>query len=223
MGRRSATQTAPAAYRVAGGESLRARRARRAGIASIAGYLLAVAVCEIARHAWGFPEPSDFALTPSALAAGQVWLLLTSALLVSGPPLLELAGLILAVVVLVRREGPAAFWLAAAGGHVGGTLVVYAGIAVLWLVARSTVADVVHVRDYGVSSVWLGVLGAIFATLIHEAGRRPLASAERLWLATSVLAGVVGVAFFGSLTAVEHGSAFAIGAGLQWLFEGKQE
>jgi hypothetical protein len=216
VGRGPAAQTAPAADHVAGGESLRARRARRAGIASIAAYLLAIAGFEIARRTWGFPEPSDFALTPAALAAGRVWLLLSSALLVSGPPLLELAGLTLAVVVLVRRESPAAFWRAAVGGHVAGTVVVYGGIGLLWLAARSTVADLVHVRDYGVSSVWLGVLGAILASLMGAAERRPLGGLERVWLASSAIAGVVGMALFGALTAAEHGFAFAIGAGLQW-------
>lgn len=178
--------------------------------------MLTIAVCEFTRRTAGFPEPSDFALTPAALAAGKVWLLVTSAMLVSGPPLLELAGLVLAVGVLVRREGPAAFWRAAIGGHAGGTLIVYGAIGILWILARSTVEGVVHTRDYGVSSVWLGVLGAIFASILGDARRRALTRAEQIALATVAAGGVIGVVFFRGLAGAEHGTAFAIGAALQW-------
>ena len=93
--------------------------------------------------------------------------------------------------------------------------IVYAAIGLLWAVARASVDDLVDVRDYGVSGVWLGVLGAIFADLLHDARRRPLSGAEKLALVTAAAAGVIGVAFFGRLSGAEHGCAFAIGAALQ--------
>jgi hypothetical protein len=182
-----------------------------------------VAVCETTRRTVGFPEPSDVALTPAALAAGKVWLLVTSAFLVSGPPLLELAGLTLAAVVIVRRHGPASFWRAGIGGHIGGTLIVYAGIALLWALDRETVDDLIHVRDYGVSGVWLGVLGAIFADLLAERRRRSLRRADHLMLATAGAAGVIGVAFFGRLSGAEHGAGFLLGAGIQMLSRAEQD
>jgi hypothetical protein len=217
VGGRPAAEAASAADRPAGDARLKRGGARAAGVAAIAGYLAIVAACEVTRRAAGFPEPSDVALTPAALAAGKAWLLVTSAFLVSGPPLAELAGLALAAAVLVRRRGPGAFWRAGIGGHVGGTLVVYAAIGVLWILARGAVDDLVDVRDYGVSGVWLGVLGAIFADLLRDARRRPLRGSEQLALASAAAAGAIGVAFFGRLSGAEHGCAFAIGAGLQTL------
>jgi hypothetical protein len=172
---------------------------------------VAVAACEVLRRTVGFPEPSDFALTPAALAQGKVWLVLTSALLVSGPPLLELAGLVLAIGVLVRREGPASFWRAGFGGHVGGTLLAYAAVGILWVIARSTV----HAPDYGVSAVWLGVLGAVFVSIAAERRRHVLGGIEKAALALCALAAVIGAVFFDPLPAAEHTLAFLIGAGVQ--------
>ena len=212
MGRGPATETAG----VASEKRLRPDSPRSVGVASIAAYIAAVGACEITRRTAGFPEPSDVALSPAALAAGKVWLLLTSAFLVSGPPLAELAGLTLAAVLLVRRAGPAAFWRAAIAGHVIATLVAYAGVGVLWLADRATVVAVVHDRDFGVSGVWLGVLGALFAVTwrslradLHRAGDRILAFA-------CVTAPAIGTIFFPPLSGAEHALAFAAGAGLQF-------
>ena len=207
MGRGPASQAARDAS-----ESL---SARAAGLAAIAGYLLTIAVFEITRRAAGFPEPSDFALSPAALAAGKAWLLLTSALLVSGPPLLELLGLGLAIGVLVRREGPLSFWRAGFAGHLGATLLAYAGVGVLWVVSRPTVAPVVHDPDYGVSAVWLGVLGAVFASIWSERRTQSIGALNRAALGLCALAALIGTVFFDPLPAIEHALSFLIGAGVQ--------
>jgi hypothetical protein len=206
----------PAAQAAAVASEKRLKRpwARSAGIASIGGYLVAVAVFETTRRAAGFPTPSDIALTPAKLAEGKVWLLLTSALLVSGPPLLELSGLVLATGLLVRRAGPAAFWRAAVAGHVGGTLLTYAGIGLLWLTARSAVAGIVRNSDYGVSSVWLGVIGAVFASTLRKA--RPWSALDGSVLGICSIAALIGASAFPALSDVEHGLAFVLGAAVQW-------
>jgi hypothetical protein len=189
--------------------------ARRAGLAAIGGYLLTIAVFEITRRAAGFPEPSDVALTPGALAAGRAWLLLTSALLVSGPPLLELLGLGLAIGVLVRREGPLSFWRAGLAGHLGATLSAYGGLGVLWVASHPTVAPVIHDPDYGVSAVWLGVLGALFASIWSERRAQPIGALNRVALGLCAAAALIGTVFFEPLPAVEHALAFLIGASVQ--------
>jgi hypothetical protein len=211
VGRGPAAETPPAAD----GTGEKHLSARAAGIISIAAYVLAIAVFEIMRRTVGFPEPSDFALTPAALAEGKVWLLFTSALLVSGPPLLELAGLVLAIGVLARRDGPASFWRAGFAGHLGGTLTVYAAIGVLWVIARSTVRSAVYAPDYGVSAVWLGVLGAIFVSVLPERRQHALGGLEKAALALCVTAAVVGAVFFDPVPAGEHTLAFLIGAVVQ--------
>lgn len=191
MGRGPAAETAG----LASEKRLRQVSPRSAGVASVAAYVAAVAACEIARRLTGFPEPSDVAVSPAALAAGKLWLLFTSAFLVSGPPLAELAGLTLAAVLLVRRAGPAAFWRAAIAGHVGATLIVYAGVGVLWLADRGAVAGVVDDRDFGVSGVWLGVLGALFAIAWRSPrGRR--SGLDRLVAAACLIAAAIGAIFF---------------------------
>jgi hypothetical protein len=179
--------------------------------AAIVGYLLSVAIAEVLRRTTGHPNPADLALTPARLVEGKVWLILTSALIVSGPPVLELLGLSIASALLCYRRGAIAFWSAAIAGHVGGTLIAYAGVGALWLVDHDAVRGVVHQPDYGVSAVWLGVLGALFV----DAWQRVAAGAgrsERLLLAGCGVAGLIGVAFFSTLSSVEHGLAFLLGA-----------
>jgi hypothetical protein len=175
---------------------------------------VAVAVCEAGRHAFGFPEPEDVALTPAALADGKVWLLVTSALLVSGPAVLELAGVSLSAALLVRRESAAAFWRAAVAGHVGGTLIAYAGVGLLWLADRTTVDGIVNNRDFGVSAVWLGVLGALFASAWRPRGG-PRGQYEHVVMILCATGAVIGAVFFPPLSGAEHALAFLAGAAVQ--------
>jgi hypothetical protein len=213
VGRGAAAEAEPEGKNVARA-SLSAVPARRLGGATVAAYLLTIATFEITRRSYGFPTPAQIGLSPAALAAGKVWLLFTSALIVSGPPLLELAGLTIASAVLVARRGAAGFWRVAIGGHVGATLIAYAGVAVLWLVHRETVEGIVHDPDYGVSAVWLAVLGAILATVWSDARRDGWTAGERAVAGVCVGAALIGAAFFPPLSAAEHGLAFLIGLAL---------
>lgn len=184
-------------------------------------YLLCVAVLEVTRGTAGFPDPADLAASPAAIASGKVWLLFTSALPVAEKPvlglgsttvsILEIAGLTLAVALLVRRRGGATFWLAALAGHVGGTLLTYAGVGVLWLVDHDTVRGVVNTLDYGVSAVWLAALGGLAVTAWQAPGRFGGDRRELLLFTTCVAAGVIGATLFPLLADVEHGLAFALG------------
>src|SRR5204863_7434114 len=125
-------------------------------------------------------------------------------LIVSGPPLLELAGLALAAGVLVARRGPVAFWRAAVGGHVGATVIAYAGVGVLWLVTRETVEGIVHDPDYGVSAVWLAVLGAIAASVWSDTRRHGWTAENGAMLGICLAAALIGAAFFPPLSGTEH-------------------
>jgi len=196
---------------VAASKRLSAVSTRRVGEATVAAYLVTVAGFEITRRTYGFPTPAQIGLTPAALAAGKVWLLFTSALIVSGPPLLELLGLSIAVAVLLARRDALEFWRVAVCGHVGATLIAYAGVGVLWLVNRETVEGIVNDPDYGVSAVWLAVLGAIAATVWSGARREGWTPEKRAMLGICGGAAVIGVVFFPPLSATEHGLAFLIG------------
>jgi hypothetical protein len=187
-------------------------RSRDLATALAVGFLLAVAVVEVLRRAAGFPSPRELAASPAALASGKIWLVLTSAFIVSGPPLLELGGVALASALLIHRHGPRMFWRAGAVSHIGSTLIAYAGVGVLWLTVRDAVADVVDRPDYGVSGAWMGVLGALFVS----SGRSLARGAERseaLILTICLCSALIGFAFFPLLAGIEHLLAFGLGAG----------
>jgi NADH:ubiquinone oxidoreductase subunit 6 (subunit J) len=177
----------------------------------------AVAAIALARAATGHPAVATLALTPDRLAAGRVWLLASSALIVSGPAVPELAGLGLAAAVALERLGARFAAVTIVVCHVGATLLAY-----LVLLVATGDPDGTHNAgyDYGISAVWLGLLGALAVSCWRDAraGDRRAAAVT----AASVAAGVIGVAFFPLLATVEHGLAFAIGAGLAALRAGRR-
>ena len=171
-------------------------------------YLAAVLAVALTRALTGHPSLSSLALTPDRLASGQVWLLLTSALIVSGPVLPQLAALVATLLVAQRRLGAAFVCVLMLVAHVGATLLAYAALAVF-----TGDADGAHNRslDYGVSAVWLGALGGLMAAALPAARRRTIAAAALVLIAA--------VAFFPLLAATEHGFAFALGAAAVLLRE----
>jgi hypothetical protein len=177
----------------------------RGGRAAVA-WLGAVAGLEATRRAAGWPAVHDFASSPAGVARGRVWSLVTSGLLVTRDPIVQLAAAALLTVAAIQALGPATFWLAAAAGHLGSALLAYAGIGLLWLVGRADVDSVADAPDFGISCVVIGVLGAL---IVAASGRLPAA-----WRALAVAAGVAiwaAIPPFG-LSAVEHALAFALGA-----------
>jgi len=190
--------------------------------ALVAAYLLCVAAFEVTRHAFGYPSPRDFAATPAAILAGKVWLLVTSAFLVSGGAalglsgtvvdVLEIAGLTLAAVLVVKRLGATAFWRAGIAGHLGGTLLAYAGLGLLWLVSRDADHDVVHKLDYGVSAVWMALLGALMVSAWQALQAGGMRLREVLLLTVCALTGIASATLFAPLVDAEHGLAFVLGA-----------
>jgi hypothetical protein len=173
-------------------------------------YLTAVAFIEVLRHA-EVVTATDFAATPDAIADFKLWRLVTSAFVVSGPPVLELLGLTAATVLFLRRYSPATFWAVAFAGHVGGTLLAYAGIGALWLTSRETVQSVVDQPDYGVSAVWLAVLGALLADSLGSVRSGTADLMDRVLTAACLLAAAIGFVFFPVLGGTEHLLAFLAG------------
>lgn len=177
----------------------------RGGRAAVA-WLGAVAALEATRRAAGWPAVRDLASSPADVARGRIWSLVTSGLLVTRDPIVQLVAAALLTVAAIQALGPATFWLAAAAGHLGSALLAYAGIGLLWLLGRADVDSVSEAPDFGISCVVIGVLGAL---TVAAARRRHAA-----WRTLAVAAGVVIWAVippFG-LSAVEHALAFALGA-----------
>lgn len=192
-----------------GSTELLRRRPARWSWAPILTYLLAVAVIEWLRQVSAWPRIADLASSPAEVAAGQLWTLLTSGLVVAGDPVAQLVATAIVVVLLVRRGGARAFWVAAGLGHVGATLMAYAGVGVVWLVAEPDVDAVVRAPDFGISCVWAGALGALVAGG-GRSGHEPL---HMLAAALCVAAFVVAIPFSSDLAGIEHALAFLLGAG----------
>jgi hypothetical protein len=181
------------------------------GAAAAAVWLGVVVVIAALRGATGWPAPASLACSADALAAGKLWLLPASALVVQGPaPALQIAGTALLAWVVVHRFGAATFWGVAIAAHVGSTLLSYAGVGAVWLVDRHAASPVVDVADYGISAIWAGCVGAIAVAGALGALPRP-----RLALAVGtacLLTFVVLVPANGELSDWEHLVAFVAGA-----------
>ncbi|HEU4978599.1 MAG TPA: hypothetical protein VFT42_06875, partial [Solirubrobacteraceae bacterium] len=122
----------------------RVAAAERVGAAAAAAWLLCVIAIEISRAASGGPTVHDLAATPAGVAAGKVWQLLSSGLLVSGVPVGQLIGAAVVVAVAIRLLGASRFWATALVAHIGSAVLVYAGVGLLWLLARSQAHGLIH-------------------------------------------------------------------------------
>jgi hypothetical protein len=175
-------------------------RARdRIGLASVVAYLVVVAAIQ----ATGWPDWQSLAASPDQIADGEVWLLLSSGLVIDGLPWLQFTVLAIVLVLAWVRVGAGRLWAAGLIAHVGSALLAYAGIGVLNLLGVD-VGDVTTEPDYGVSVLLAGELGVIAVS----GGRR-----------TALLVGILGVAGFGigladssALANVEHLLGFVLGA-----------
>lgn len=169
--------------------------------------MAAVVVVAVTRVATGQPTTDSFALTPDRLGEGKIWLFVSSALIANGPPLPQIAWLIPTVAVAQRRLGAGVTSALMAAAHVGATLLAYGGLQLF-----TGDADGAHNRelDYGISAVWLGLLGAIWATAVPAARRRAPIAVTLIALGLAALA--ASIALFPLLAATEHGLAFALGA-----------
>jgi hypothetical protein len=168
-----------------------------------AAYLATAVLVAAVRAVSGHPSASALALTPDRLRAGKVWLFASSAVVVNGSPLPQLAAVAATLVETVRRFGGRFAGALMIAAHLGATLLAYAALEVF-----TGDADGAHNRDldYGVSAVGMGAVGALtVAALALPRRLRAIAAG----LGTGAF--VVSVAAFPLLAATEHGFAFAIG------------
>jgi hypothetical protein len=155
------------------------------------------------------------AFSPSDLVSGKLWLLPLSGVVVDGETWVQLAVLAEVAVVLVVLAGARTFWRAAIFAHVGSTLIAYAVLAVLAVVAPSATGDLFRDPDYGVSCIWAGSLGALAVVGARRCTGRPaklaVAAAVSAPLVVGLTAGAVTPAGTLDLATVEHLLAFVLG------------
>jgi len=173
------------------------------------GWLSAVSAIAVAQALHHGPSDDELASSPARVATGRLWPLVTSAFVVAGSPIVQLAATAVLLGAVVRLYGAGLFWLTAAAGHLGATLVTYAGVGVLWLVSRADVDSVVDAPDYGISAIWSAALGALaVGAAASPKWRRPALAAT----AVCLVALLAPTPFAGDLGGVEHVVAFALGA-----------
>jgi hypothetical protein len=177
-------------------------------------FLGAVGAVALTRAYDGHPTIGAMALTPDKLGSGHVWLLGTSAVVVNGVVLPQLIALVLTMLAALRRLGGPFVLLVMVVAHVGSTLLAYGALTL-----ATGDADGAHNRtfDYGTSAVWLGLVGALTVALLPaaRAGERR----ARIVVAAGIVCAAVAVAFFPLMSSLEHGFAFALGAGLTFVRE----
>ena len=190
-----------------------ASRASFVGWASGLGLVCAVTGITFAVRAHELPL-APFVASATKIASGQVWVLPASALIVDRPVLIGLAAFGVLAVATLRFCGARTFWLAAALGHAGSTLLVYAIIGSTQLADPEMFASAAMRPDFGVSAIQGAWVGAITAAAWSWAGtdRR-----DRGIVAAGVCA-VAGVGWWlhpdPSILTTEHLFAFFIGCGI---------
>jgi hypothetical protein len=182
---------------------------RDAGAALAATYVLSVIVLMVVRAFAGVPTIDQVALSPSRLEHGRIWLLFTSGFVVAGPAVPQILALSALAACLSRVRGSLLFWHSALAGHVGSTLITYAGVALLGLAHAGVAAALVDEPDYGISAVWAAALGAFAASSFSGRGRL----GRRLWPSYAAFVLIVAISVFSrGLALPEHVLAFALGA-----------
>jgi hypothetical protein len=157
---------------------------------------------------------ATFAASTAKIAAGEIWLLPASALVVDRPVYVGLVAFGLIGFAALRICGTRVFWVAAVVGHIGSTLAAYTIIGASRLTDPDVFASAFARRDFGVSAMQGAWVGAIAATAWAGVGAVPRA---RAFVAAGVCA-IAGVAWWlhpdPSILTTEHLFAFLIGCGV---------
>jgi hypothetical protein len=148
---------------------------------------------------------ADIDSNADAVADGHVLDLLTSGLAVDGSLVAWQIGLgALAAALVIRREGPVVWWLAALAGHVGSALITYALIGVATALGSASADASSDDPDYGISAVLAATLGALSASGVR--------AGDRLIVAVGIVAFVALLPFSIGWVDIEHPLAFGLGA-----------
>lgn len=189
-----------------------ARAASPSSAAWLSGALLFAAVAgltaAIQAHALSI---QPFAASAGRVAAGRLWLLLSSALVIDRPVAVGLVAFAGIAAATLWFCGARVFWIAAVAGHVGSTLLVYGIIGVFRLDDPHLFSQAVGTPDFGVSAMQAAWVGALTA---HGWQRCGSGVRPRVAMALVVCA-VAGIAWLlhpdPSILTSEHLFAFLIG------------
>ena len=182
---------------------------RVSSVALVTGAVTAVTVA----NRGGALQTESLAATARSVGDGKLWLLATSALLADRPAVPSIVGFTLVGVLSVWVLGSRAAWTAAALGHVGSALAVYAAVDLAVALHRAGAAEASTLPDFGTSAVIAAWIGALTA----RGWQRHAGARERTLMAAGACGcGLIGWLFRPDLTVLdtEHLVAFAVGAAL---------
>jgi hypothetical protein len=173
-------------------------------------FVAAVTGLTLAVRAHDLPLAS-FAASVAKVADGEVWLLPASAFVVDRPVYVGLVAFGVLAFATLRICGVTVFWVAAAAGHIGSTLAVYAIVGASRVNDSDAFMSAFSRQDFGVSAMQGAWVGAVAATAWVRAG-------ADLRARVSVISGVCAVAGVAwwlhpdpSILTTEHLIAFLVG------------
>jgi hypothetical protein len=174
-------------------------------------YLVIVIVIAITRVVFGFPTINELASSPALLLHGEWWRLFTSAFVIEGPAVPQLLAIGVLGSMGIYFGGSWTFWSTALAGHFLGTLLAYAGLALVWVQNHALVASYITDPDYGVSLIWCAALGAFAAMVWFDRGQQWSLGSRMAIVATVLTIMVVVTIYSDKMDAVQHALAFIIG------------
>lgn len=180
--------------------------ARTAGVLSVALATGAVSTVTLLNRFGQLPL-RDVASSQRAVDEGKAWLLVTSAFVADRPAVPSVAGLFLVGLAALAFCGVRLLWAAAALGHVGGTVAVYAALALARAGDPSLAAHAVAQADYGTSAVIAAWIGLVAFGLWRR-------GASKAAVGVCVLSGLVGWLLRPDLDVLDTEHLVALGLGI---------
>ncbi len=181
-------------------------RAQATGGLSVALATGAVSIVTVLNRVGPLPL-RDLAASERAVGEGRAWLLVTSAFVADRPAVPSIAGLAIVGLAALAFCGVRLLWASAALGHVGGTVAVYAGLALAHAADHGLATHAMGSADYGTSAIiaaWIGVIA-------YAVWRRGSGAAA---LALCVLCGLVGWLFRPDIDVLDTEHIVALGIGI---------
>jgi hypothetical protein len=181
-------------------------RARTTGALSVALATGAVSIVTVLNRFGPLPL-RDIAASERAVGEGRAWLLVTSAFVADRPAVPSIAGLAIVGLAALAFCGLRLLVAAAALGHVGGTVAVYAGLALAHAADHRLATHAMGSADYGTSAIiaaWIGVIA-------YAVWRRGSGAAA---LALCVLSGLIGWLCRPDLDVLDTEHIVALGIGI---------
>jgi hypothetical protein len=181
-------------------------RAQAAGGLSVALATGAVSIVTVLNRFGPLPL-RELAASERAVGEGRAWLLVTSAFVADRPAVPSIAGLAIVGLAVLAFYGVRLLLAAAALGHVGGTVAVYAALALAHAADPRFATHAMGSADYGTSAViaaWIGVIA-------YAVWRRGFGAAA---LALCVLSGLVGWLLRPDLDVLDTEHIVALGIGI---------